>query len=231
HDVDALDRCDGVDVVNGRQVLDHDRQRDLAVRLLHVFLERDLPELRRAGRAGHAAVAEGRVAYGPDGLTGRARVADVRDLDALYAHVEQAQDEGRIEAGRAHDRRDAHALGRHDHELDVAQVEAGVLHVDEGRVVAGVPDDLDDLGIGDAARVGAERETARTQDLLHSIGLHGAFLPGVRALPDTARGVRLGQHRRWRARVEIVREQLAGHRAAAEARRRQPGDDPQIVAA
>src|SRR5439155_26527008 len=53
----------------------------------------------------------------------------------------------------------------------------------------------------------------------------------VRALPDTARGMCLGQHRGRPARVEIVREQLAGHRAAAEARRREPGDDPQIVAA
>src|SRR5439155_21878387 len=83
------------------------------------------------------------------------------------------EDERRIEAWRAYDRRDAHPLGRHDHELDVAQVEAGVLHVDEGGIVAGVPDDLDDLGIGDPARVGAQRETARTQDFLHSIGLHG----------------------------------------------------------
>ena len=60
-----------------------------------------------------------------------------------------------VEARRAHDRRDADALGGHDHQLHVAQIEARVLHVDEGGVEPGVADDLDDLRIGDAANVGA----------------------------------------------------------------------------
>ena len=99
-------------------------------------------------------------------------IADVRELDSLHAHVEQPEDERRIETRRAHDRRDAHPLGRHDHQLHVAQVEARVLHVDEGGVEPGMPDDLDDLRIGDAADVGAEREATLAQDLLDSIRLH-----------------------------------------------------------
>jgi hypothetical protein len=148
-------------------------------RLLHVLHDRDLAVVRRPRRARHPAVAERRVADRLHRFPRRVRIADVRHLDALHTHVEQAQDERGIEPGRAHDRRDAGALGRHDHELNVAQVEARVLHVDEGRVEAGVADDLDDLRIGDAARVGAEREPALTQDLLHAIRLHVASVSAL----------------------------------------------------
>ena len=44
------------------------------------------------------------------------------------------------------------------------QVEAGVLHVDKGGVEPGEADDLDDLRVGDAADMGAEREPALAQD-------------------------------------------------------------------
>jgi hypothetical protein len=141
--------------------------------LLEVLAHGDHAVVRRPARARHAAVAEGRIAHGLDGLPRRARVADVRDLDALHAHVEEAQDEGGVEAGRADDGRDAHALGRHHHELHVAQVEARVLEIDERGVEAGMADDLDDLRLGDAAHVRAQGESALAQDLLDSVRLHG----------------------------------------------------------
>jgi hypothetical protein len=90
-------------------------------------------------------------------------------------------DERRIEARRADDGRDADPLGRHDHVLDIAQVEAGVLHVDEGSIEARVADDLDDLRIGDPAGVGAQSQSALLQDLLHAIGLHLEPPTGARA--------------------------------------------------
>jgi len=55
---------------------------------------------------------------------------------------------------------------RHHHQLHVAQVEAGVLHVDERGVEAGMADDLDDLRIGDAADISAERDAAIAHDPL-----------------------------------------------------------------
>ena len=110
-DVDALGGGDGVDLRQRGQVLDHDGQRDLAVGLLEVLAHGDHPVVRGAARARHAAVTEGCIADGLDGLPRRARVADVRDLDALHAHVEEAQDEGGVGAGRADDGRDVHALG------------------------------------------------------------------------------------------------------------------------
>ena len=48
------------------------------------------------------------------------------------------------------------------------------------------------------------------------------------ALPDPAGRIRLGQHGRRRAGVEGVGEELAGHGAAAEARRGQAADDPEV---
>ena len=44
------------------------------------------------------------------------------------------------------------------------QVEAGVLHVDEGRIENGEPDQFDDLRIGDAADMGPRSEAAFAQD-------------------------------------------------------------------
>jgi hypothetical protein len=100
----------------------------------------------------------------------------MRHLNALHAHVEEAQDKGRVEAGGAHDRGDADPLRRHDHQLDVAQIEAGVLHVDEGGVEAGEADDLDDLRVGDAAGVGAEGKPAFGQNALYPVLLHRFLL-------------------------------------------------------
>ncbi len=139
----------------------------------------------------HAALAERRIAHGLDRLARRRRAVDVRQLDALHAHVEQPQDEGGIEARRAHDRRDADALGRHHHQLHVAQVEAGVLHVDERGVEAGMADDLDDLRIGDAADISAERDAAIAHDPLDAIFSHGPLLPTGFGEPRTSRARRL----------------------------------------
>ncbi len=100
----------------------------------------------------------------------------MRQLNALDSHVEQPKHERGIEAGRPHDRRDAGALGGQHHELDVAQVEAGVLHVDEHGIEAGEPDDLDDLRIGDATRIGAERDAAVAHDAFDAVLLHGVRL-------------------------------------------------------
>jgi hypothetical protein len=75
----------------------------------------------------------------------------------------------RIEAGGADDRRDPDALGRHHRKLHIVQVVGGVLHVDEGGVEAGEPNDLDDLRVGDAADMGAEGEAALAQDALDPV--------------------------------------------------------------
>ena len=88
----------------------------------------------------------------------------MRHLDALYAHVQEAQDEGWIEARGAHDRSDPNALGRYHRKLHVMQVEAGVLHVDEGRIETGEPDQFDDLRVGDPADMGPQSEAAFAQD-------------------------------------------------------------------
>ena len=52
------------------------------------------------------------------------------------------------------------------------QVEAGVLHIDERRIEAGEPDQLDDLRVGDAAHMGSQGEAALTQDALDPILSH-----------------------------------------------------------
>ena len=52
------------------------------------------------------------------------------------------------------------------------QVEGGVLHINKGSVEPSQPDDLDDLRVGDAADMRAEREAAFVQDALHPILLH-----------------------------------------------------------
>jgi len=100
----------------------------------------------------------------------------MRHLDALHAHVQQAQDKGGIKARCAHDRRDADALGRHHRELHIVQIEAGVLHVDESGVKPREPNDLDDLRVGDAADMGSQREAALLQDPPNPIFLHGFLL-------------------------------------------------------
>ena len=108
-------------------------------------------------------------------------------LQPLHAHVEQAQDERGIEARRAHDGRDAHALGGHDHQLHVAQVEAGVLQVDESGVEPGVPYDLHDLRIGDAADVGSQRHPAFAQDAFYTVLNHVFSIPGSPITTDQRR--------------------------------------------
>jgi hypothetical protein len=114
----------------------------------------------------------------------------MRYLDALYAHVQEAEDEGRIEARRAHDRGDPNALGCHHRKLHVVQVEAGVLHVDESRVETGKPDQLDDLRVSDPADMGPQSEAAFAQDALHAILFHvvlpASFAAGARPLARTA---------------------------------------------
>ena len=96
----------------------------------------------------------------------------MRHLDPLHAHIEEAQDEGRVESRRAHDRGDADALGRHDHELHGRQIEAGVLHVDKGGVEPGKTDDLDNLRVGYAARMCPEGEPTLVHDALDPVLLH-----------------------------------------------------------
>jgi hypothetical protein len=54
------------------------------------------------------------------------------------------------------------------------QVKGRVLHVYKSRVEAREADQLDDLRVGDAADMRAEREPAFTEDLLDPILLHGA---------------------------------------------------------
>ena len=122
--------------------------------------ERDAAELGRPAAGRHAAVALRRIAHGLDRGTCGLGAADMRHLDALHAHVQEAQDEGRIEPRRAHDRGDPDALGGHHRELHIVQIEGGVLHIDESCVEAGQPDQLDDLRVGDAADMGSQGEAA-----------------------------------------------------------------------
>ena len=135
-----------------------------------------------AGR--HAALAVGQIAHRPDRRARRCGVADMRHLDALHPHIEEPQNKGRVEARRAHDRRDPDPLGRHHHRLHVVQVEARMLHVDKGGVKAGKPDDLDDLRVGDAADMGPERQPALAQDALYPVFLSWRPPP----LPDPVAG-------------------------------------------
>ena len=123
-----------------------------------------------AGR--HAAFAERRIAHRLDRRAGSLGTADMRHLDALHAHVQQPQDEGRIEAGCADDRGDADTLGRHNRELYIVQIVGGVLHVDESGIEAREPDDLDDLRVGDPADMGAQREAAFAQYPFYPILFH-----------------------------------------------------------
>ena len=105
----------------------------------------------------------------------------MRHLDALHAHIEQPQDKRRVKPRGAHDRGDADMLGRHHHRLHIVQVEAGVLHIDKGGVKAGEPDDLDNLRIGDAADMRAERQAALAQDAFYAIFSHD-LLPCPQAI-------------------------------------------------
>jgi hypothetical protein len=98
----------------------------------------------------------------------------VRHLHALHPHVEEAQDESRVEARGPHDRRHPDPLGRHHHRLHVMQVEGRVLHVYKSRVEAREADQLDDLRVGDAADMRAERKPALAEDFLDAVVLHGA---------------------------------------------------------
>ena len=102
----------------------------------------------------HAALAERRITHCLDGLAGGLGAADMRHLDALHAHVQEPQDERRIEARRPHDRGDPDPLGGHHRGLHIVQTVAGVLHVDKGGVEPRKPDDLDYLRVGDAADMG-----------------------------------------------------------------------------
>ena len=134
--------------------------------------QRDLAKFGGAAAGGHAALAERRVAHGRNRGARRGGVADMRHLDALHADIQEPQDEGRIEPRRAHDRRDPDALGCHYGELHVVQVEAGVLHIDERRIEAREPDQLDDLGVGDAANMSSQGEAALAQDALDPVLSH-----------------------------------------------------------
>ena len=111
----------------------------------------------------------------------------MRHLDTLDADIQQPEDEGRIEPRRAHDRRDPDALGRHYCELHIVQVEAGMLHVDKGRVETGETDQLDDLRVGDTTDMGSEGETALAQNALDAVLSH------VPALSSRLRGPRTPQ--------------------------------------
>ncbi len=84
--------------------------------------ERDSAVIGGAAASGHAAITVGRVAHRLDRLARRLRIGHVRHLDALHPHVEEAQNEGRVEPRGAHDRGDADALGRHHAGLHVVQV-------------------------------------------------------------------------------------------------------------
>ena len=57
----------------------------------------------------------------------------------------------------------------------VAQIEAGVLHVDKRRVEPGETDDLDDLRVGNAADMGAQGEAAFAQDALDPVLFHNSL--------------------------------------------------------
>ena len=63
-------------------------------------------------------------------------------------------------------------VGRHYCELHIVQVEAGMLHVDKGRVETGETDQLDDLRVGNAADMGAQGEAAFAQDALDPVLSH-----------------------------------------------------------
>src|SRR5262249_26015136 len=153
-------------------ILDHAGEEDLAVRLRHVLDQRDPAVIRGPAAGGHAALAERWIAYRVDRRAGGLGAADMRHLNALYAHIQEPQDKGGVEAGGANDRRDPGALSGHHRELHIAQVVGGVLHIDERGVEAGEPDELDDLWVGDTADMGAERETALAQDALDPVLLH-----------------------------------------------------------
>jgi hypothetical protein len=176
HEIDAFGRRNFLDLIQRGQFLDHDREHDFAVRLRHMLLRRDFAEVGRARTGCHAALAERRVANGAHRGARRLRIVHVRQLYALHAHVEQTQDKGRIEARRAHDRRDAHALGRHYHQLHVAQIEARVLEIDEGGVETGMADDFDDLGIRNAAHISAQRHAAFAHYPFCPVLFHAEFL-------------------------------------------------------
>lgn len=66
------------------------------------------------------------------------------------------------------------------------QVESGVLHVDKGGIEPGKADDLDDLRVGDAAGMRAEREPACIHDPFDPVLLHRFLLSSV-AQPVCAR--------------------------------------------
>ena len=95
-----------------------------------------------------------------------------------------------IVAARHHDRGDAGPFGGHHHQLNVAQIEARMLHVDERRVEPGKADDLDDLRGGDTADMGAEREPAIAQDALDAVFFHDGVPSNrhPRACPGDPRG-------------------------------------------
>ena len=63
-------------------------------------------------------------------------------------------------------------VGRHYCELHIVQVEAGMLHVDKGRVETDETDELDDLRVGDTADMGSEGETALAQNALDPVLFH-----------------------------------------------------------
>jgi hypothetical protein len=134
--------------------------------------ERNAAKLRGAAPGRHAAVAKRRVAYGVDRGAGGCGIADMRHLDTLHAYIQQSEDEGRIKAWCAHDRRDPDTLGRHYCELHVVQVEGGVLHVDKSCVETSEPDQFDNLRVGDAADMGSQGEAAFAQDPLDPVLLH-----------------------------------------------------------
>ena len=81
-------------------------------------------------------------------------------LDALHAHVQEPQNKGGIKPGRADDRGDPDTLRGHHRELHVVQVEARMLHVDEGRIKAREADQFDNLRIGDATDMSSQGEAA-----------------------------------------------------------------------
>ena len=137
--------------------------------------ERDPPIIGRPAAGRHTALAERRVAHRLYRFTGGLGTADMRHLYALHAHVQQPQDESRVEAGCPDNRGDAGTLGRHNRELYIVQVVAGVLHVDEGGIEARQPDDLDDLRIGDPANMRAKREPAFAQYPFYPILLHASL--------------------------------------------------------
>jgi len=70
---------------------------------------------------------------------------------------------------------DAGTLARHNRELYIVQVVAGVLHVDEGGIEASQPDDLDDLRVGDPANMRAKRQPAFAQYPFYPILLHASL--------------------------------------------------------